>query len=64
MMFDQWGLGYTRKGGTLLCHYPKRDADGITRYRGGFPFDHRPEVERTPTSERAVLWTSLLEASS
>lgn len=62
MVFDPWKLGYTVQGGRLYVHYPRRAEDGSLTYGAGVPFDHEPEMRRTPDSERAVLWAALLSA--
>lgn len=63
MRFDPWGLGYTVERGCLSVHYPRRNEDGSLGYGAGLPFEHAPEMERTPDSERAVLWRSMLVPS-
>jgi hypothetical protein len=69
VILDSWGLGYSRRGNALHVHYPLRDknmvalrdADGNILYSpSGWQFDHLPEMQRNPSSERTALWTQLL----
>lgn len=60
MQFDSHKLGYTRRGDTLLVHYPKYDATGALTYGAGIPFDHVPETQRRPDGERTKLWLAML----
>jgi hypothetical protein len=60
MRFDSWSLGYTAHNAALSVHYPSRQPDGTLSYGAGLPFDHRPEITRTPDSERAQLWKEML----
>lgn len=64
MRFDSWGLGYTWRERILYVHYPHRAADGSTEYGAGFAFDPRPEIDRDPTSVRALLWSDMMHPKS
>ena len=66
LRFDSAGLGFSRRGGRVFVHYPKRAADGSVTYGAGvqipYPFGD-PEANDI-TRERVQIIESLAEARS
>ncbi len=63
LRFDSAGLGFSRRGGRVFVHYPKRAPDGSTSYGSGvqipYPFSD-PEANEV-TRERVRIIEGLAE---
>jgi hypothetical protein len=64
LKFDSAGLGFSRRGGRVFVHYPRRAPDGGTTYGSGvqipYPFS-APDANEI-TRERVRIIDSLADA--
>jgi hypothetical protein len=63
LRFDSAGLGFSRRGGRVFVHYPKRAPDGSTTYGSGvqIPYPFGDPDANDVTRERVRIIESLGE---
>jgi hypothetical protein len=61
LKFDSAGLGFSRRGGRVFVHYPKRAPDGSTTYGSGvqIPYPFGAPDANDVTRERVRIIESL-----